>query len=377
MKILIAAGVPKRREGGVAGVVQSLGQGLEKLGHSVTLIFLEDLLPENRHATRFAQFWFSSRVARYVRERRAEFSVVNLHAPAGLHYGLRRRYLAAPGPPYVVTLHGLEERFVHAMKREARKGRAWHFALKNRAWHRLYHQPRFDWAIRTADAAHCFSRDVWTLLQLKYDLDSDRVAFIPNGVSEHFFTERDYSRAQPIRLLFVGTWLDQRGLFYLREALRGVFAQRPGVRLTLAGVGAPTEQIREFFGEPTDRHLDIVQTVPWDKMPQLYADHDIFVFPSLMEGQPVVVLEAMATGMPVITTETCGMVDVIQDGFEGLLVPPANASAIETAILRLVDSPEERARLGKAAQQRMRRHSWDVAARRLAKFFERVIRFNS
>ncbi len=112
-------------------------------------------------------------------------------------------------------------------------------------------------------------------------------------------------------------------------------------------------------------------------MPQLYADHDIFVFPSLMEGQPVVVLEAMATGMPVITTETCGMVDVIQDGFEGLLVPPANASAIETAILRLVDSPEERARLGKAAQQRMRRHSWDVAARRLAKFFERVIRFNS
>ncbi len=373
MKILIAAATPRRREGGVAGVVTSYAQGLEKRGHTVTCVFLEDLLPGPQRSPRFSEMQFAARLVRYIAARSSEFSVVNLHAPAGVLYGLRRRFMGVAGPPYVMTLHGLEENRIHAMIREDRKGRAWHFAWRNRAWHRLYHQPRFDWAIRTADAAHCFSRDVWTLLRLKYDLDDERVAYISNGVSQLFFLERDYRSVRPLRLLFAGTWLDQRGIYYLREALPRIFAERPGMRFTFAGPGIPAADIHAFFGEGLADRLDILDTVPWEKMPQVYAEHDILVFPSLVEGQPSVILEAMATGMPVVTAETCGMVDVIEHGSDGQLIPPADSAALAQAVLQLSASSELRERLGSAAQARMRRHSWDYAACSFEKLLERTI----
>jgi glycosyltransferase involved in cell wall biosynthesis len=373
MKILIAAATPRRREGGVAGVVTSYAQGLERRGHVVTCVFLEDLLPEPPRYLRFGELQFAAKLASYIAARHNEFSVVNLHAPAGVLYGLRRRFLAAAGPPYVMTLHGLEENRIYAMKREAHKGRARNFAWKNRAWHRLYHQPRFDWAIRTADAAHCFSRDVWTLLRLKYDLDDERVAYIPNGVSQCFFLDRDYRSTRPLRMLYAGTWLDQRGIYYLREALPRVFAEWPEMRFTFAGPGIPGTEIRAFFGEALATRLDIIDTVPWEKMPQLYAGHDLLVFPSLMEGQPGVLLEAMASGMAVVTTETCGMPDVVEDGFNGLLILPADSGALEDAILRLSKSPELRERIGRAAQTRMRRQTWEQAVGSFEKLLERTI----
>lgn len=373
MKILIAAATPRRREGGVAGVVSSYAEGLEKCGHTVTCVFLEDLLPSPQRSSRFLELQFAARLAGFIAAGRSQFSIVNLHGPAGVVYGVWRRLLGAAGPPYVMTLHGLEENRVYAMKRENRKGRARNFALKNRAWHRFYHQPRFAWAIRTADAVHCFCRDVRTLLRLKYDLDDDRIAYIPNGVSQRFFVDRDYRSTRPLRLLYVGTWLDQRGIYYLREVLPRVFSERPEMRFTFAGPGVPASEIRAFFGEALADRLDILDTVPWEKMPQLYAGHDILVFPSLVEGQPCIILEAMASGMPVVTAEACGMVDIIEHELDGWLVPPADSTALAQAILRLGASSELRERLGRAAQARMRRHTWEIAAARFETLLERTI----
>ena len=108
-------------------------------------------------------------------------------------------------------------------------------------------------------------------------------------------------------------------------------------------------------------------------MQDLYAEHDVFLFPSLMEGLPSVLLEAMATGMPVITTETCGMPDVVKHEFNGLLIPPANATAIEEAILQLARSPELRRKMGEAARETMKRRTWERAARQLEELYRRVL----
>src|SRR6202035_4935946 len=97
------------------------------------------------------------------------------------------------------------------------------------------------------------------------------------------------------------------------------------------------------------------------------------VFPSLMEGLPAVLLEAMAGGMPVITTETCGMPDVVEDGFNGLLIPPADARALEEAVLRLANSEELRSKLGSAASNSMRHYTWENAALRLEALYFRVL----
>lgn len=370
MRILMAAGVPRRREGGVAAIIYNLGRELQSRGHQVTYIFYDDLLAASESIGRFRDLRFAIRLANHIRANRDAYSIVNLHAPAGFVYGLLRSLLLSKNyPPYVMTLHGLEERRVHVMSREARKNRAWHFSLENRLWHLVFHRPRFALAIRTANAAHCYSRDVWTMLQLKYDLEADKVSYIPNGVEPRFFIERKYTDRKPIRLLYAGTWLDQRGIFYLRDALHNLNRRFRDWTFTVAGVGAMEGKVKDFFGETLKLQVSVVANVPANRMPELYAEHDVFVFPSLMEGLPGVLLEAMASGIPVITTETCGMVDVVEDGFNGLLVRPADAEDLTQAIQRLCENPELRRKLGTQARVTMCRHTWDRAAEKLENLF--------
>jgi glycosyltransferase involved in cell wall biosynthesis len=377
LKILMAAGVPKRREGGVAAVTYNLGRELEKRGHHVSYLFYDDLMKPSESAGRFRDLRFASRLAGHIRRNRKNYSVVNLHAPIGFAYGLLRKLsLPQEYPPYVMTLHGLEERRIHVMSREVKKGRAWNFSMSNRLWHRVYHRPRFFLSIRTADAAHCFSRDVWTILQLKYNLDSDKVAYIPNGVEERFFISRDYEERKPIRLLYAGSWLDQRGIFYLRDALIDLNTRFRDWTFTIAGAGVDANELRAFFGDALREQILPVPVVPAEQMPELYREHDIFVFPSLVEGLPSVLMEAMAGGMPVITTDTCGMSDVVEDEFNGLLVSPANAKAIAESVLRLGRSTSLRRELGQAGRESMRRLSWEKSGQKLEKVLFDVIQRN-
>jgi glycosyltransferase involved in cell wall biosynthesis len=374
MDILMGSGVPKRREGGVAAVIYNLGHELERFGHHVTYVFQEDLIEPESVSPRFNELVFSWKLGRYIAENRKKFSIVNLHAPTGFPYGLRRKWRGAAGyPPYIMTLHGLEERRVQAMSREAKKGRAWNYSLKNRLWHRFYHQPRFRWSIRTADGAHTCARDVWSTLQMKYGLDSDRVAYIPHGVESRFLLPREYHSVESLRLLYAGTWLDQRGIFYIRDALRNLAPRIPGLTMTFAGCGVPPEEIHGFFGTELAGRIVVRPVVAAERMEGLYAEHDVFLFPSLMEGLPLVLLEAMATGMPVITTETCGMPDVVENDYNGLLVPPANSLAIEDGILRLARSVELREKLGMAARETMKRYTWERAARQLEALYQHVL----
>jgi glycosyltransferase involved in cell wall biosynthesis len=374
LRILMAAPVPRRREGGSAIIAYNLGQELEKRGHSVSYVFQEDLFGQDKIAQRFSALSFSRRLDRYISRNRDKFSIVNIHAPAGLFYGIHRRWFGSRNiPPYVMTLHGLEERRVHVQSREAKKGHAWNFNLRNRLWHRFYTFPLYRWAIRTADGAHTYSRDVWNVLQLNYNLDSDRTAYIPNGVEPRFFLSRRYDSSGPLKLLYAGTWLDQRGIFYLRDALERLAPQLPGMTMTFAGCGCPAETIKEFFGPKLSSVVVVEPLTPSGRMHELFSAHDIFLFPSLMEGLPSVLLEAMASGIPVVTAETCGMPDVVEDGFNGLLVPPADAPAIEEAVLRLAEAADLRRRLGHAAQQTMARYTWERSALMLEKLFRHVI----
>jgi glycosyltransferase involved in cell wall biosynthesis len=373
LRILMSAGVPRRREGGVASTIYNLGEELQRRGHAISYVFNEDLVGADYRQHRFSDLVLASRLERYITQRRGEFSVVNLHAPIGFLYGLRRRWSPAGLPPYVLTLHGLEERRLHVLAREAAKGRARNWGPVNRLWHRVYTMPRFRWCVTTADGANSCARDVWNLLQLEYDLDADRTAYTPHGVQPRFFVSRQPRPPGPLKLLYAGTWLEQRGVHYLREALPRLAARLPGLKMTFVGVGGLEPEVRAFFGPQLAATIDVVPSTPSEKMHEVFAAHDVFLFPSLMEGLPSVVLEAMASGMPVITTETCGMPDVIDDGVDGLLIPPADSQAIEDAVLRLAEDPELARRLGVAAQERMRRQTWERAAAHLEALFHRVV----
>jgi glycosyltransferase involved in cell wall biosynthesis len=370
VRILIATPVPRQREAGAAGVVFNHARELEKRGHTVDCWFLDDVLPGRAGLGRFAGLLFALRVAKRILKDRQAYDVVNLHAPSGCAYGLCRKFLRPKGaPPYVFTMHGSEEWISYVMTREYRLGRAENYGWKNRLWHRVYHQNMFDFSIRTTDYGTVVNRAACVVAQITYGGAPGRICYIPNGAEESFFMPRDYGARQTPRLLFAGSWIDRKGIHYLTEAF-GLFCSKlPDITLTVAGCMLPEAKIASSFAPEVRDRVRVIPMIKRPDMPALYAEHDILVFPSLAEGMPLTLLEAMATGMPIIASDAPGMADIVEDEFSGLLVQPADTNELAAAMERMCRSADLRLQLGQAAQQTARRYTWPIVTQKL----ERVL----
>src|SRR5208283_5961368 len=371
MKILIATGVMRSKEAGAAGVALNHAEQLRNLGHQVDTWFLDDVLPSPGWPERFQELEFALAVSRRIRQNPSLYDVVNIHAPWACVYGLSRKFFpSAALPPCVFTLQGSEERYAYAMRFEHKKGRATAFAWKNRVWHRLYRQTLYDLAISNADFGNVANREGWILSELKYGHLPGRIWYIPNGTDSEFLQPRSFVDTDALRLLFVGTWLDRKGVFYLVESFVQLAPRLPKLSLTVAGCALPEEVIRGKFPADLRSRVNVLPLVKREAMPNLYATHDIFVFPSLVEGMPLTLLEAMASAMPVVTTNACGMADIVENGVNGILVPPADSAQIAAAVESLYNSIELRKSLGSAAQEKAQRLTWAAVALQL----ERVLR---
>ena len=374
MRVLMIAGVAGKAEAGGAGVVHNVAKELRNLGHTVKPMFFEDLIPKQRWPARFRTFEFAARVASYVNEVKNEYDVVNIYAPYGFWYGFRRRRKgSAAGPPYVMSMHGLEERRNYAMAREAKKGRAHYFRLKNRIWQNFYHMRTYRWSIETADQCIVTNREALLFLQMQYGLGPDRVWFIPNGVGQEFFHRRAWSDTREPKLLFVGTWIDHKGIYALGEAFEQLLALAPRVQLTIAGCAETEETVGHYFSPAAQSSINVRPFISRAEMPELYARHDIFVLPSLVEGMPLVLLEAMASGLAVVTTESSGMTDLVEDGHDGLLTIPGDADSLAVALSALCGNSQLRHKLGCAAQEKMKRFTWKLSALRHEAVFRRAM----
>lgn len=371
MRILIAIGVLRKREAGAAGVVFHHAEELRKLGHQVDCWFFDELLPSPRWPARFRDLEFAFAVSSRIRREPAKYDVVNLHCPWGCAYGISRgRSSDSKLPPYVFTMQGSEDRFAHAMRLEDEKGRATNFSWKNRIWHSAYHQTMYRYSIARADYGVVANREGWILSELKYGQPPGRIWYVPNGVGEEFFQPRVFSDGAANKLLYVGTWLDRKGVRYLVDAFTELASKTESMQLTVAGCLISEQEVKANFPEHVRSAITVFPFLARDAMPNLYASHDIFIFPSLVEGMPLTLLEAMAGAMPVVTTNCCGMSDIVEGGRNGLLVPAADSAAICVAVQRLRANPELRQNLGLCAQKTAERFTWKIVVAEL----ERVLK---
>ncbi|AHF92575.1 glycosyl transferase family 1 [Opitutaceae bacterium TAV5] len=173
--------------------------------------------------------------------------------------------------------------------------------------------------------------------------------------------------AKTLRVLFVGSLGQRKGLSYLFAACRRV---RSAVTLTVIG-RKPAEPCAAL-----DRELRSVRWIPSCPHPQVLAEmaaHDVFVFPSLFEGFGLVLLEALAAGLPVITTPHTAGPDLIRDGVEGFIVPIRDSSAIAERLELLHREPERRAGMSRSARLRAREYSWENYEQTLASCVARAL----
>ncbi|MEZ4682496.1 MAG: glycosyltransferase [Caldilineaceae bacterium] len=157
--------------------------------------------------------------------------------------------------------------------------------------------------------------------------------------------------ARPLTITTIGRLKPQKGQHLLLDAVKPLFADHPDVRLLIVGEGPLAAQLQMQAA-----NLGIADRVAFtglqSDIPQILAQTDIFVLPSLWEGLPLAAIEAMAAARPVILTNVGGNRELIPHEREGILIPPNDIQALSDALLALLHDPEQRRALGQQARLR-------------------------
>lgn len=212
-------------------------------------------------------------------------------------------------------------------------------------------------------------------------MDRQRISIIPSGVALERFS--GFSGDIPKNRLklgfaedalvvgFVGWLWPVKGVNYLLEAMKTPMQNNPRMRLVFVGQGDEEPALRSMAaGAELDTRVHFLGWRP--DVHELLHSFDMLVLPSLNEGMGRVLVEAMAAGLPVIGTRVGGIPDLIKDEVNGLLVPPADAVALERAISRLSDDPEERLRMGKMGRAVSHSYSVEVMVSKINAVYERM-----
>lgn len=168
------------------------------------------------------------------------------------------------------------------------------------------------------------------------------------------------SRSGALEILTVGQFIDRKGPWVLLDVARRLLRVAPDVRFVWIAPDAPTAGQRARIASAGVGEAFVVETPPVSSQPrqalfERMARADIFLLPSLDDGLPLALVEAMAMGLPAVASDLNGMPEAIDDGVEGLLVPPDDAPAVAAALEAMVTDESLRRRLGRAAEARARR----------------------
>jgi glycogen synthase len=179
----------------------------------------------------------------------------------------------------------------------------------------------------------------------------EAISVIPNPLPAAFLADAGEATRAASMVLYTGRLAPVKGIAPLLEAAREVRKAESGVDFVLAGPwqmsGTPASWGLAADGVTWKGH------VPWDEIAKLYSAASVFVMPSWFESFGISVIEAMASGLPVVASRAGALPGIVEEGVTGLLVPPGDSGALAGAILRLMRDPGMRRQMGQAGRERV------------------------
>jgi glycosyltransferase involved in cell wall biosynthesis len=210
------------------------------------------------------------------------------------------------------------------------------------------------WAFRSSAATVAVSQDTKRHLEQELGLAATVLRVVPNGVPARPGNRSAIRAAlgipdDHVLLLAVGSLVPRKGHAVLIEALSTIGAG--SWMLAIAGGGAERERLEALaVSKGLSAHVKILGHR--EDVPDLLAATDVFVMPSLWEGLPLALLEAMLAGKPVIASRTSGIPEAVDDGVDGVLTTPGDVGELAAALRAVLSDPTRRATLGAAARAR-------------------------
>lgn len=344
MKVLFVLHAPRDPRTAVFAYAAERARLLESAGHEAGIVTPVDLPAPARHP-RWLPLSFPLAVHRHLSRHGRELDLVIFHSFAGWATNLlqRRRQFAT-----VTQFHGLEPLYLERMRREhARLGRP--LPLRYLFFQRAVVNRLLAGSSRRSDHVFCLNSEERRYLLEHRWARSTAISVVPNPAPDEMFEDRVYRR-EASRLLFLGQWLVGKGTGYLAQAFGSLASSRPGLTLLCLGTRLAEDRVRADFPPGCRGQVQVVPDADREAVAKHLAAADLFVFPTLSEGSSVALLEAMASGLPIVTTPVGAAPDHLVDGQSVLFVPPADTPALAETVGRLLDDPALAERLGRGAR---------------------------
>ena len=367
MKIALVSPYDFAYPGGVVIHVEQLAQEFIRQGHEVWIIAPSSQPADDMPFERFvrlgvpvpvpaggsvARLSLSPWLLRSVREllEREQFDVIHLHEPL------------TPLLPWFV-LHC--SRTINVGTFHAYHGRSHIYpwaAPPLRRWHRKLHG-----RIAVSPLAKMF-------VERHFPGDYQ---IIPNGID----LSRHQEDVEPfpqyldgkINILFVGRMEKRKGLKYLLMAYSRLKWQFDNIRLLVVGPGTPDKDSYQVLGEHALQDVEFLGGVSQEDLARYYKTADIFCSPATgKESFGIVLLEAMASGTPIVASRLEGFATVMEDGIQGLMAPPKDDEALADALRQMIQSPTMRAAMGALGERRAYEFRWERVAAQVLEYYETV-----
>ncbi|MBI5787877.1 MAG: glycosyltransferase [Candidatus Schekmanbacteria bacterium] len=233
--------------------------------------------------------------------------------------------------------------------------------------------------LNNADKIICVSNDLKEKLNAEFKIPFDKIAVINMGVDTKLFVPNSQSKAR-IQLglakdikviLYVGNLIKSKGVEYLLKAL-SLFKNEKTI-CYIIGSGTEENNLKELCNKLNiENHVEFIGAKPNSDIPMWLSAADILVLPSFSEGVPVVLLEALASGIPCVTSAVGGIPEIIKDGHNGYLINPECPQEIADKINLLLSDKDNYQRIAENCRATVLQHDIRIKVREIKKVYEAV-----
>lgn len=370
MRILLSVHHELDADSGAPGATMALGTALREAGNTVSYLSFDEMplqLPFLAASVAYPHF----AGLRMAAAARRGVEVIDASTGDAWVWGRLRR----PGGAALVTRsHGLEHLFQQAERERAeREGRklSWRYPLYWGGW-RLR---EVAWSLRASDLVLLLSEEERAFAVEQLGVAPERIRLTANGVPDDFLAAAGETAAEPAgsAVAVLGAHRQAKGIEHGSAALTAALEADPQLQVSFLGSGAGDEATAARFPAPLRERVRNVERYRREELPRLLRGHSIALFPSFSEGFSLAVVEAMACGLAPVASDIAGHRAIVEDGVNGLLVPPGDAERAAAAVLRLREDPELLARLRSAAREAGNRYSWRRIAEQTSSAYAEAI----
>ncbi len=368
MKILFVSDIFYPHTGGISEHILNLWKNFNKMGHTAKILapsygknypYVDERIirmgraikfPKNRS---FSVLSFGITLPWQVRHflNTEKFDVIHLHGAI------------APTLPYLALKYSNAKNFV-----------TFHSAYEESFGYVLW-EPVLEQYFRRIDGMIAVSTVARDCMIRYFPISECKI--IPNGIDTERFRP-DVPQVEELKkyspkILFVGRFEPRKGLKYLLMAFPNIVKEFPEAKLVVVGEGFLEHYYRRYIEEHIKNNVIFVGFVKPEDLPRYYASCDIYCSPATgAESFGIVLLEAMASGKPIVASDIPGYRTILTSGVEGLLFEPMNSEALAKNIIYLLKRPELMKKFGDAGKEKSKKYDWKIVTKQVLDFYTEV-----